>query len=83
MSEEIAEEMNRFFNVDEEDLRHRVSIIRAELRATIDNLRKEIPEETPDEELFENKSFIRWKYKLPYQLPLFTYPYKRISSSSS
>ena len=60
MSEEIAEEMNRFFNVDEEDLRHRVSLIRAELRATIDNLRKEIPEETPDEELFENKSFIRW-----------------------
>lgn len=60
MSEEIAEEMNRFFNVDEEDLKHRVSLIRAELRATIDNLRKEIPEETPDEELFENKNFIRW-----------------------
>jgi len=60
MSEEVAEEMNRFFNVDEKDLKHRVSLIRAELRSTIDNLRKEIPEDKPDEQLFDNKSFIRW-----------------------
>jgi len=60
MSAEMTEEFNRFFDIDEDILSQRVSLIRAELRSTIDNLRKEIPEDEPDEQLFDNKSFVRW-----------------------
>lgn len=57
----VEEEVNRFFNIDEELLHNRVKLIRSELEGFVKSKRDLIPNNPKTEqELWTNKNFVEW-----------------------
>lgn len=61
MDNENTEDINRFFDVDEDLLNSRVKLIREELENYVKETRKHIDQSVQnEEELWEDENFIKW-----------------------